>query len=87
MTQPPDGKIKNKILLGLYRKQNGRCYICNGPMSWRIAADNCATIDHVIPKCILWKIDQRFHHGNKKAACRKCNEEKGSTVPANIFGL
>lgn len=47
-------------------------------MSRRKHEDNYATIDHVIPKSLGWLILSVNLIDNKKLACRKCNQIKGS---------
>lgn len=61
----------------LYRVQDGKCYYCNGPMTFRDPyADSCCTIDHKVPRIRGGTISVRSYRDNVVAACRKCNQDK-----------
>lgn len=59
----------------LFERQKGKCAICRQPMSWVPNADNMATIDHKIPKSRRGGSKMN----NLRAACKKCNQERGDT--------
>lgn len=57
----------------LFYKQQGRCHYCQCPMTLGSGGRMQATRDHIVPRA----------HGGKQrrnlvAACRGCNEAKGS---------
>ena len=51
----------------LYIKANGRCAICDAPLSGGFHAD------HVIP----WSVSQRTNVHEMQALCASCNLRKG----------
>ena len=63
----------------LFKRQRGNCYICGIGMSRDQGKPNSATLDHVIPKSAMRKMGVDFIRGNKRLACKKCNEEKGDS--------
>ena len=63
---------RNLKIVGLFNKQDGRCYLCGGQMALKLGHENTATLDHVEPMCRA-----RATEGpNTKAACDICNNEK-----------
>jgi 5-methylcytosine-specific restriction endonuclease McrA len=71
--------LTRRLVVGLFREQDGICYLCGGAMSLARLRMNSATLDHVVPKCQLKKPwhDLALTH-NHKAACMWCNNLKGS---------
>lgn len=64
--------IKNQIREMLLKKQSGVCFYCRKPL---LLED--ATIDHITPK----SKGGSYALENLVAACRPCNQEKGSMHP------
>lgn len=58
----------------LFDRQKGKCGICRQLMSWVVGTPNYATIDHKIPK----SRGGGSKMGNLRAACQKCNQERGN---------
>lgn len=80
---------KDITLQGLYKRDNGICYICGQRCDWNdyyykgntfIAGDNYPSIEHVIP------LSKGGKHSwvNVKLSCRRCNYLKNDTLPQNF---
>ena len=66
----------------LWIKQKGKCFYCLELMIQQHGAPNSATIDHYVPRSIA----RGLGFDNLVLACKKCNEQKGNSLPAEFAG-
>lgn len=68
-------KEKRDAMIRAFRRQRGKCHLCDGPMNLSTDMQNPdrATADHVVPKSMGGKIK-----GNIKAAHYRCNSARGN---------
>jgi len=61
-------------MVRLFKKQQGRCYLCNREMEIQHGRRNTPTIDHVYPLAL----GGRDVSENRRAACWECNNKKAN---------
>ena len=76
------GKKKGDLLKELFHKQRGLCCYCKCNMTLRRDEQHSVTVEHIIPKSLGGTLEK----GNVRAACRKCNTNRGNTMglPENL---
>jgi 5-methylcytosine-specific restriction endonuclease McrA len=76
------GKKNGDRIRQLFNKQRGLCCYCRCNMTLKRDLPHSATVEHVIPKSIGGTLEK----GNVRAACWKCNTERGSSMglPENL---
>lgn len=77
-------KVRQRV--NVYRRENGRCFYCDDPVSLETHTPgvpfphHMATVDHIIPKCEGGTRSER----NAVCACWRCNNKRGN-MPADQF--
>lgn len=66
----------------LRERQGNRCFYCHEPL--HDDGDNPATLDHVIPRCVVKAIGEV--PDNLVAACSSCNNKKADQIPEDWDG-
>lgn len=73
----PSIQKKRDVIAELFRKQDGKCWLCNGQMKLKTYDEpNSATLDHITPKSEIRGPGR--HKGNVRAACWICNAIRGN---------
>lgn len=70
------GKKNGDRLRDLFNKQRGQCCYCRCNMTLKRGLEHSVTLEHIIPRS-LGGISEK---GNIRAACWKCNTERGSSM-------
>jgi len=69
---------RKALIISLFNKQDGKCYLCARQMTLELDLEHTATIDHVIPRSRFQEKGFYESYKNKKAACWRCNHWKGN---------
>lgn len=67
----------------LFKKQNGRCWLCGKQMTMTRGLDNSCTVDHFIPQSRGGTHSKK----NLRGACRWCNKWRGNRLFSELATL